>query len=111
MPTRPARLLCVGKELELLQTRCAVLNQSGYDTLAATLPEAESILRVSKFDLVIVSAWLSEWERGRILAAAGKTPALVLTEVTLAKELLAQVERLLTSAAPGSGPRHPNEKP
>jgi DNA-binding response OmpR family regulator len=102
MPTRPARLLCVGKELELLQTRCAVLNQSGYDTLAATLAEAESILRVSKFDLVIVSAWLSEWERGRILAAACKTPVLVLTEVTLAEELLAQVERLLTSAAPGT---------
>ena len=49
MPTRPARLLCVGRELELLQTRCAVLNQSGYDTLAATLAEAESILRVSEF--------------------------------------------------------------
>ena len=64
------------------RTRCAVLNQSGYNTLAATLAEAESILRVSEFNLVIVSAWLSEWERGRILAAAGKTPALVLTEVT-----------------------------
>jgi hypothetical protein len=101
MPTRPARLLCVGKELELLQTRCAVLNQSGYDTLAATLTEAESILRTPTFDLVIVSAWLSEWERGRILAAAGETPALVLTEVTLAEDLLAQVERLLTSATPG----------
>ena len=92
----PARLLCVGEELELLQTRCAVLNHSGYDTLAATLTEAESLLRDSKFDLVIVSAWMSEWERGRILAAAGETPALVLTEVTRAEELLAQVERLLT---------------
>ena len=89
MPTRPARLLCVGKELELLQTRCAVLNQSGYDTLAATLTEAESILRTSTFALVIVSAWLSEWERSRILAAARETPALVLTEVTLAEDLLA----------------------
>jgi hypothetical protein len=101
MPTRPARLLCVGKELELLQTRCAVLNQFGCDTLAATLTEAESILRTSTFDLVIVSAWLSEWERSRILAAARETPALVLTEVTLAEDLLAQVEQLLASATPG----------
>jgi|HubBroStandDraft_6_1064221.scaffolds.fasta_scaffold856379_2 hypothetical protein len=101
MPTRPARLLCVGKEQELLQTRCAVLSQSGHDGQSATLEEAEILLRTSKFDLVIVSAWLSEWERGRILAAAGKTPALVLTELTLAEDLLAQVERLLPSTTSG----------
>jgi hypothetical protein len=101
MPTRPARLLCAGKELQLLQTRCAVLNQSGYDAVEATLAEAEILLRISKFDLVIVSAWLSEWERGKILAAAGKTPALVLTELTLAEDLLAQVERLLPSTTSG----------
>jgi DNA-binding response OmpR family regulator len=101
MPTRPARLLCVGKELELLQTRCAVLNQSGYDALAATLEEAQILLHTSKFDLTIVSAWLSEWERGRILAAAGKTPSLVLTELTLAEDLLAKVERMLQPATSG----------
>jgi DNA-binding response OmpR family regulator len=101
MPTRPARLLCVGKEQELLQTRCAVLSQSGHDAQSATLEEAEILLRTSKFDLVIVSAWLSEWERGRILAAAGKTPTLVLTELTLAEDLLAQVERLLPSTTSG----------
>jgi DNA-binding response OmpR family regulator len=74
MPSRLARLLCVGRELELLKTRCAVLSQSGYDAIPATLPEAETLLRREQFDLIVVSAWLSEWERGRILAAAGKTP-------------------------------------
>ncbi len=101
MPTRPARLLCVGKELELLQTHCAVLGHSGYDALAAVLAEAEILLRTSKFDLVIISAWLSEWEKGRILTAAGETPALLLTELTLADDLLAQVERLLPTTASG----------
>ena len=74
MPSRLARLLCVGRELELLQTRCAVLSYSGYDAIPATMPEAETLLHTGQFDLVVVSAWLSEWERGRILGAAGKTP-------------------------------------
>jgi DNA-binding response OmpR family regulator len=95
MPARPARLLCVGKEPELLETRCAVLSHFGYDAQSTTLPEAEVLLRTSKFDLVIVSAWLSEWERGRILLAAGETPTLVLTQLTVAKELLGKVERML----------------
>ena len=38
---------------------------------------------------------VEERERERILAAAGKTPALVLSELTLAEKMLAQVERLL----------------
>jgi hypothetical protein len=61
---RPARLLCTGTEPELLQTRCAVLVQSGYQAQSATLPESEVLVRTQEFDLVIVSAWLSEWETG-----------------------------------------------
>jgi DNA-binding response OmpR family regulator len=95
---RPARLLCIGKDPDLLRTRCAVLSQSGYDAQAVMLEEAESLLRTSEFDLVIVSAGLSAWERGSILLAAGKTSTLVLTELTLADDLLAQVERLLSLA-------------
>jgi hypothetical protein len=95
MPSRPARLLCAGKDLGLLQTRCAVLERSGYRAQSAVLPEVETLLRTEQFDLVIVGAWLSEWEKGKILATAGKTPALVLTELTLADKLLAEVERVL----------------
>jgi hypothetical protein len=101
MQTRPARLLCVGKELELLQTRCAVLSKSGYDAQSATMSEAEILLRTEQFDVVVVSAWLSEWERGRILSAAGKTPTYLLSGLTLASELLAEVARLLPQAAEG----------
>lgn len=89
------RLFCVGNDPELLQTRCAVLNHAGYNAQSVTLKEAKSLLRTSEFDLVIVSAWLSEWERGRVLSAAGETPILVLTGLTLAGNLLAKVERML----------------
>jgi hypothetical protein len=94
---RPSRLLCAGKDSDLLRTRCDVLGTSGYNAKAATLSEAEVLVRTEEIDLLIVSAWLSECERGKILAAAGKTPALVLTELTLADELLARVARALPS--------------
>jgi hypothetical protein len=95
MPSRPARLLCVGKELDSLQTRCAVLSHSGYDAKSATVAEAEILLRTEEFDLVIVSAFLSPEEQASVISAAGETPALVLEGVTFPPELLAQVERRL----------------
>jgi hypothetical protein len=99
MPSRPSRLLCVGNSVDHLETRCAVLGSAGYNAKWATLPEAGTLLRTEEFDLVIVSAWLSEWETGKILATAGKTPALVLTDLTLANKLLAEVERLVVATS------------
>jgi hypothetical protein len=95
MPPRPTRLLCTGEEPEVLRTRCAVLRHCGYDAQVATLTVAEILLRTEEFDLIIVSAWLGEWERGRILSAAGKTPAYVLPGFMLPREMLAQVDLLL----------------
>jgi len=98
MPTRPTRLLCVGKDPALLRTRCAVLHQSGYDAQSANVAEAEILLLTVKFDLIIVSAFLDEWEKGRILAASGAMPTLVLRRLTPAPELLSEVERMLSEA-------------
>jgi hypothetical protein len=42
------------KEPDLLETRCAVLSQSGYDAQSASLQEAETLLLGEKFDLIIV---------------------------------------------------------
>ena len=89
------RLLCVGNDPELLQTRCAVLNHAGYNAQAVMLDKTESLMRMSAFDLVIVSACLSDGEKGRVLSAAGETPILGLTGLTLAGDLLAKVERML----------------
>ena len=97
----PSRLLCVGKELDFLKIRCAVLKQSGYDSKSATVPEAGILLRTEEFDLVIVSAFLSQGERDRVISAAGDTPVLVLDGLTFAEELLAEVERLLMHTASG----------
>lgn len=98
MSSQPARLLCVGKELDLLQLRCAVLATSGYNAQSATLSKAEMLVRTEVFDLIIVSGWLNELEKGRLFAASGKTPALVLKGTILADELLAQVARALQTA-------------
>jgi hypothetical protein len=98
MPSRPARLLCVGKELDSLQTSCAVLSHSGYDAKSATVAEAELLLRTEKFALIIVSAFLSHEEQARVISAAGETPTLVLEGLTFAPQLLAQVERMLSPA-------------
>ena len=106
MAPRSARLLCVGTDLELMETRCAVLSKSGYDAQSATISDAEILLRREEFDLIIVSAWLSDSERYRVLAAAGSTPTYVMEGLTLASELLAEVERLLQSHA-GSRTVHP----
>ena len=99
MTSLPVRLLCVGQESELLELRCAVLRRGGYHATSATVPESETILRTEHIDLVIVSAWLQEWETEQVLASAGKTPALVLTRLMLAGDLLDEVGRLLLSRA------------
>jgi hypothetical protein len=95
MPTRPTRLLCVGKDLALLRTRCAVLSQSGYDAQSATVPEAELLLLTEEFDLIIVSAFLDDSEKGRILAGAGTMPTLMFRGLTLPPDLLVEVKRVL----------------
>ena len=94
----PARLLCTGNEADLLESRCTLLRHSGYEAQASTLQEAEILLRTEKYDLVIISAWLSEWERDQILPAAGKTPTYVLSGLTFTSELLGEVERHVAQA-------------
>ena len=95
MPSRPVRLLCVGTDPDLLQTRCAVLSRFGYDAISASVADAEMLLHTEEFDLVIVSAFLSQEEKNRAISAAGNTPTLVLDGLTLAPDLLAEVERRL----------------
>jgi hypothetical protein len=90
-----ARLPCVGEDTQSLEFRCAVLQRAGYHATPASVPEAETFLRTEHFDLVIVSAWLQEGENEKVVTSAGKTPTLVLTRLTLAQDLLGQVERLL----------------
>ena len=96
MHPRQPRLLCAGHGLALLHTRCAVLRRRGYYAESATLAEAEGLLRNQEYDLVIISAQLSDRENARMLSEAGKTPAYVLPGFMLADELLTQVHRRLS---------------
>jgi hypothetical protein len=87
MPSGPARLLCVGKDLDpttnslrrpqSIWVRCGI----GYRT------GCRASLHTEGFDLVIVSAFLDEWEKGSVFSTAGKSPTLVLRGLILAPDL------------------------
>jgi DNA-binding response OmpR family regulator len=87
-----ARILCLGRNAELLKTRCAVLTHHGYLADAATIPEGFFQLRSEKYDLLIVSARLAE-KSGKRLPA--DLPTLVLDGVVFPVQLLQEVARKL----------------
>jgi hypothetical protein len=95
------RILCIGADESLLRTRCAVLAQNGYDAVCSLFSGAEGIiLGTKRFDLIVVSAFLSDQEKAEVLAiVAGKTPTIVLEGLTLATELLTLVEGRLAQAS------------
>jgi hypothetical protein len=83
----------------MLTIRCEVLKHSGYSAQSGTVKGAEGILTNQDFDLVIVSAFLSEADQRRVLSAAGDTPTLLLQGIAIAPELLAAVEAMLSTDA------------
>ena len=54
-PAAP-RILCIGQDEPLLQSRCAVLASSGYEAFPVLIPDAFKIMAAIKFELVIMSA-------------------------------------------------------
>jgi hypothetical protein len=86
--------------MTLLSIRCEVLKSSGYSAQAATVEDAADLIKQEAFDLIIVSAFLSEANRQRVLFAAGVTPTLVLQGIAVAPELLEEVEATLSSRQP-----------
>jgi CheY-like chemotaxis protein len=95
MLPRTHRLLCVGDESDLLRTRCAVLSHSGYNAHSVSPEEAEALLKTDVYDLVILSARMSEERFHRVLLVAGQTPTLVLNGFTFVRDLLNRVEEKL----------------
>jgi len=81
MSTTGPRILCVEEDLPLMETRCSILTQAGYDASGEELREAEILLRSQAFYLIILSATLNHAEKRRIIAAAGgKTKILASSE-------------------------------
>jgi DNA-binding response OmpR family regulator len=92
--TRAAKILCVEADLAVLESRCAVLKNSGYDAASASPQLAESVLRSQKFDLIVLS-WLSDYDSHRIINLADGADVLVLEDLTTPAELLSLVARRL----------------
>jgi DNA-binding response OmpR family regulator len=101
MKEKRPQILCVGHEPDLLELRCSILNQAGYDCRAAKVEEAEAVLKPEKVDLVIVSARVSQDEKRRITALARGIPLFFLNGVTFPRDLLKNVSDLTASCVAG----------
>lgn len=76
----------------MLRTRCDVLAQEGHEAVYSLFLDAEGILSSERFDLVVVSALLSDEEKAEILLIVdGKTPTIMLEGLTMARDLLTLV--------------------
>ena len=96
MHTISARILCIGKDSGLLRSRCAVLAHGGYDAQYVMYPDVERLLTREPFDLIILSAILSQEEKDLIWTIVGDTPPiLTLKKLVFASELLRDVEQRL----------------
>ena len=89
-----AKILCVERNLVVLESRCAVLKSSGYDAASASPQGADVVLSSRKFDLIVLSG-LREFEQHLILNVADGADVLVLDGLTLPSELLSLVEQRL----------------
>jgi hypothetical protein len=92
---RKAKILCLGRNLELMRTRCAVLATEGYEAQAAIIPEGFN--QIEGFDLLIVSARLVE-EYGRRCLPAG-VPTLVFDGFVYPIQLIRSVEEKLAASS------------
>jgi hypothetical protein len=81
-------IFCVDPDLQILETRCAVLRTSGYDAIGTTPECAEIVLSGRKFDLVVISN-VSDYQRDRLINLADGAKLLVLDEgITMPIQLL-----------------------
>jgi DNA-binding response OmpR family regulator len=87
-----ARVLAVGADPTLLETRQAVLASGGYEAVVATPQDVDQKLAAEEFDLVILSMMLGEKQQKRIQAKlpAG-TKALLLESLVQPEDLLKMV--------------------
>jgi len=90
------RVLTIGPDVELLTTRQALLASRGYDSVIATPEDFEEALRSGSFDLVILSATLTQEERYHIQARLpANTRCLVLEALVWPGELAGIVAEAL----------------
>jgi DNA-binding response OmpR family regulator len=98
MRTSSPRILCIGKDSGLLRSRVAILEHAGYYALDVMVQDAGELLAQEQFDLIILSAILTDDEKNHIRSlVSGTTPILALKKLVFASELLREVESHLTT--------------
>jgi hypothetical protein len=90
------RILCIGNDVDLLTSRCAVLATDGHEAELADPLEATPALHTTRFDLVILCTTLhpQQEQQFRNEVPAG-TRILALTGFIRPAELLSAVAQLL----------------
>jgi hypothetical protein len=89
-----AKILCIERDVAVLQGRCSVLKYAGYDASSGSPKLAEVLLRSQNFDLIVLSS-LSEFDLLRIINLVDGAEVLVLDGLTLPSELLFLVAQRL----------------
>jgi hypothetical protein len=90
-----AKILCVDFHMAVRESRCAVLKYSGYDAASASPEGVETVLRMQKFDLIVISTI----DLHRIINRSDGADVLVLDEFTMPSELLSLVAQRLNFRA------------
>jgi DNA-binding NtrC family response regulator len=100
--TEPAHILLYGRDRDLLESRCLVLESAGFKASTATeLRAVEQRIGKEHLDLLIICYTISREARERVLAAIHAIQpdlrSLVLTETDfkVAKALISAAERAL----------------
>jgi CheY-like chemotaxis protein len=89
-----AKILCVENDPAVRESRCAVLKYSGYDPASGSPQLAEILLRIQKFDLIVLS-WLSDSDLQRIVNLSDGANLLVLDYLTMPSEMISLVAQRL----------------
>ena len=99
VPGLKGRILCIGMDLLLLQTRQLLLNSKNYDSAIALPGVVNRELLAGGFDLLIISVSVGRMESNRIVALkAGNTRTLVLDTLVMPDELLGMIEEALAGS-------------
>ena len=98
MDARPnfgaAKILCIELDVGVLESRCAVLNYSGYDAASASPQLAAIVLRSHRFDLIVIST-MRDFDLHRVINLSDGADVLVLDFLTTPSELLCLVAQRL----------------
>jgi hypothetical protein len=89
-----AKIMCVEPDPVVLESRCAILKMSGYDSMSTSPQLAEIVLGRQEADLIVLSR-LSDSDLHRIINLADGADVLVLEELTVPSELLSLVGQRL----------------